>query len=171
MAQNDLCYFGMEEVKNDKTCKGFADRLTLGITRVLENLPGVLDVWFVEKPPAEKRCLLSWEQKNNCALPEDLRDFYLTTDGFMLSWNTKLGNEVVPVGCMMISSVAQLRPLIQSNVYSIPNTPTLADLNFDDDLEELDGPEKPHFDSCCRIFELDPCNAMGRPLPAPDVPW
>lgn len=27
-----------------------------------ENLPGVLDVRFVEKPPAEKRCLLSWEQ-------------------------------------------------------------------------------------------------------------
>uniref|UniRef100_A0A673LT33 Uncharacterized protein n=1 Tax=Sinocyclocheilus rhinocerous TaxID=307959 RepID=A0A673LT33_9TELE len=52
----------MEEVKDDKTYKGFVDRLTLGITRGLENLPGVLDVGFVEKPPAEKRCLLSWEQ-------------------------------------------------------------------------------------------------------------
>ncbi|ROL47421.1 Tubulin polyglutamylase complex subunit 2 [Anabarilius grahami] len=55
----------MEEVKDDKTYKGFVDRLTLGITRVLV-------------------------QKNNCALPEDLRDFYLTTDGFMLAWNSKL---------------------------------------------------------------------------------
>ncbi|XP_016306993.1 tubulin polyglutamylase complex subunit 2 [Sinocyclocheilus anshuiensis] len=152
----------MEEVKDDKTCKGFVDRLTLGIIRVLENLPGVLDVRFVEKPPAEKRCLLSWEQKNNCALPEDLRDFYLTTDGFMLAWNNKLEDEVVPVGCMMISSVAQLRPLIQSNVYSLPNAPTLADLDFDDDLEESDGPEKPHFDSRSRIFELDPCNGNGK---------
>ncbi|XP_042634703.1 tubulin polyglutamylase complex subunit 2-like [Cyprinus carpio] len=152
----------MEEVKDDKTYKGFVERLTLGITRVLENLPGVLDVRFVEKPPAEKRCLLSWEQKNNCALPEDLRDFYLTTDGFMLAWNTKLENEVVPVGCMMINNVAQLRPLIQSNVYSLPNAPTLADLDFDDDLEEPDGPEKPHFDSRSRIFELDPCNGNGK---------
>uniref|UniRef100_A0A671MPE7 Tubulin polyglutamylase complex subunit 2 n=1 Tax=Sinocyclocheilus anshuiensis TaxID=1608454 RepID=A0A671MPE7_9TELE len=117
----------MEEVKDDKTYKGFVDRLTLGITRGLENLPGVLVVQFVEKPPAEKRCLLSWEQKNNCALPEDLRDFYGTP-----SWKV---NEVVPVGCMMISSVAQLRPLIQSNAYSLPNAPTLADLDFDDDLE------------------------------------
>jgi len=29
-------------------------------------------------------------QKNNCVLPEDLRDFYLTKDGFMLAWNSKL---------------------------------------------------------------------------------
>jgi len=30
-----LRYFGMEEVKDEKTFKGFVDRLTLGITRVL----------------------------------------------------------------------------------------------------------------------------------------
>lgn len=32
-------------------------------------------------------------QKNHCVLPEDLRDFYLTTDGFMLAWNSKLESE------------------------------------------------------------------------------
>jgi len=36
---------------------------------------------------------------------------------------------------MVINSVAQLRPLIQSNVYSLPNAPTLADLDFDNDLQ------------------------------------
>lgn len=46
-----------------------------------------------------------------------------------------LTDEVVPVGCMIINSVAQLRPLIQSNVYSLPNAPTLADLDFDEDLD------------------------------------
>ncbi|KPP66159.1 hypothetical protein Z043_115372, partial [Scleropages formosus] len=55
-----------------------------------ERLPGVTDVSFVERAPAEKRCLLSWEQKNMCVLPEDLKDFYLTTDGFTLSWSSKL---------------------------------------------------------------------------------
>uniref|UniRef100_A0A8B9KC71 Tubulin polyglutamylase complex subunit 2 n=1 Tax=Astyanax mexicanus TaxID=7994 RepID=A0A8B9KC71_ASTMX len=55
-----------------------------------EHLPGVLDVQFVEREPAEKRSLLSWEQKNCCVLPDDLRDFYLTTDGFTLTWNAKL---------------------------------------------------------------------------------
>lgn len=27
-----------------------------------ESLPGVIDVRFAEREPAEKRCLLSWEQ-------------------------------------------------------------------------------------------------------------
>lgn len=29
---------------------------------VTENMPGVVDVRFVEREPAEKRSLLSWEQ-------------------------------------------------------------------------------------------------------------
>ncbi|XP_060791488.1 tubulin polyglutamylase complex subunit 2 isoform X2 [Neoarius graeffei] len=80
----------MEDAKDENTFKRFSERLTLGITRILESLPGVSDVQFVEREPAEKRCLLSWEQKNNCILPEDLRDFYLTTDGFSLTWSSKL---------------------------------------------------------------------------------
>lgn len=83
-------------------------------------MPGVVDVRFAEREPAEKRSLLSWEQvtkntlyqkvkcwtvhcydmynktavflpqKNTCILPEDLRDFYLTADGFTLTWSVKL---------------------------------------------------------------------------------
>ncbi|XP_034022986.1 tubulin polyglutamylase complex subunit 2 isoform X3 [Thalassophryne amazonica] len=87
----------MEETQESLVFKGVAERLTLGITRILENMPGVVDVRFVEREPAEKRCLLSWEQKNTCILPEDLRDFYLTTDGFTLTWNVKLDeSEIAP---------------------------------------------------------------------------
>lgn len=32
-------------------------------------------------------------QKNTCILPEDLRDFYLTTDGFTLTWSVKLDSK------------------------------------------------------------------------------
>uniref|UniRef100_A0A8B9KAK2 Tubulin polyglutamylase complex subunit 2 n=1 Tax=Astyanax mexicanus TaxID=7994 RepID=A0A8B9KAK2_ASTMX len=63
----------------------------------LEHLPGVLDVQFVEREPAEKRSLLSWEQKNCCVLPDDLRDFYLTTDGFTLTWNAKLESRFIVI--------------------------------------------------------------------------
>ncbi|XP_058271217.1 tubulin polyglutamylase complex subunit 2 [Hemibagrus wyckioides] len=153
----------MEDANDEKTCfKSFSERLTLGITRVLESLPGVSDVRFVEKEPAEKRCLLSWEQKNNCILPEDLKDFYLTTDGFTLTWSSKLENELVPVGCMVINSLAKLRLLVQSNIYSLPSAPTLADLDFKDEFEESEEREEPHFDSRSRIFELDPCGGNGR---------
>ncbi|XP_056266921.1 tubulin polyglutamylase complex subunit 2 isoform X3 [Pseudoliparis swirei] len=84
----------MEEARESFTFKGVAERLTLGVTRILENMPGVGDVRLVEREPAEKRSLLSWEQRNTCILPEDLRDFYLTTDGLTLTWSVKLDGVV-----------------------------------------------------------------------------
>ncbi|XP_056461393.1 tubulin polyglutamylase complex subunit 2 [Gadus chalcogrammus] len=146
--------------------KGVAERLTLGITRILESLAGVADTRFVEREPAEKRSLLSWEQKNTCILPEDLRDFYLTTDGFTLTWSVTLDNECVPVGCMMINSVVRLRQLHPpTTLFSLPNAPTLADLDWDGgstESESEDCPAVPHFDSRSRIFELDSCGGNGK---------
>ncbi|XP_033939088.1 tubulin polyglutamylase complex subunit 2 [Pseudochaenichthys georgianus] len=156
----------MEETKESLTFKGVAERLTLGITRILENMPGVVDVRFVEKEPAEKRSLLSWEQKNTCILPEDLRDFYLTTDGFTLTWSVKLDNECVPLGCMMINSVSTLCPLLQPvSLFSLPNAPSLADLDWEEDGAESGrgrAPAAPHFDSRSRIFKLHSCGVNGK---------
>ncbi|XP_013872486.1 tubulin polyglutamylase complex subunit 2 [Austrofundulus limnaeus] len=156
----------MEEAKENILFKGFAERLTLGITQILENLPGVADVRFAEREPAEKRNLLSWEQKNTCILPEDLRDFYLTTDGFTLTWSVELDNECVPLGCMTINSVGRLCPLLQPvSLFSLPNAPSLADLDWEESSRES-GPERvpaaPHFDARSRIFELDSCGGNGK---------
>lgn len=155
----------MEEAREGIAFKGVAERLTLGITRVLESMPGVMDIRFVEREPAEKRCLLSWEQNNNCSLPEDIRDFYLTTDGLTLTWSVKLDNETIPVGCMVVNSITKLKPLSQSSsLFSLPSAPTLADLDYGE--EETEGSEcgqtKPSFDSRSRIFELDPCSGNGK---------
>ncbi|XP_074551284.1 tubulin polyglutamylase complex subunit 2 [Halichoeres trimaculatus] len=155
----------MEETKESLTFKGVAERLTLGITRILENMPGVVDVRFVEREPAEKRSLLSWEQRNTCILPEDLRDFYLTTDGFTLTWGVKLDNECVSLGYMMINSVARLCPLQQPvSMFSLPNAPSLTDLDWEEDTEsgKRHVPAAPHFDSRSRIFELDSCGGNGK---------
>ncbi|XP_029947170.1 tubulin polyglutamylase complex subunit 2 [Salarias fasciatus] len=156
----------MEETKEMFAFKGVAERLTLGITRILESMPGVVDVRFAERDPAEKRSLLTWEQKNTCILPEDLRDFYLTTDGFTLTWSVKLDDECVPLGCMMINSVARLGPLLQPvSLFSLPNAPSLADLDWEESSTEK-GPEParaaPHFDARSRIFELDSCGGNGK---------
>ncbi|KAI1904659.1 hypothetical protein AGOR_G00007960 [Albula goreensis] len=153
----------MEDIREGKGFKGFVEKLTLGITRVLEGLPGVTDVRFVEREPAERRFLMSWEHKNDCVLPEDLRDFYLTTDGFTLSWCSKLDNEPVPLGSMVINRVAKLVPLCQSAVFSLPSAPTLSDLDTEEETEGSTGPpEAPHFDERSRIFELDPCGGNGK---------
>ncbi|XP_050768972.1 tubulin polyglutamylase complex subunit 2 isoform X4 [Gymnogyps californianus] len=78
----------MEE-KPSASIKPYLDKLTLGVTRILETSPGVAEVTFVEKEPAERHTIISWEQKNSCILPEDLRNFYLMTDGFQMTWSVK----------------------------------------------------------------------------------
>ena len=70
----------------------------------------------------------SWEQKNNCAMPEDVRNFYLMTRGFHMTWSVKLNDHMIPRGCMVTNGISKLTWLIHSSVYSLPNAPTLADL-------------------------------------------
>ncbi|XP_061225001.1 tubulin polyglutamylase complex subunit 2 isoform X2 [Neopsephotus bourkii] len=159
----------MEE-KPSASLKPYLDKLTLGVTRILETSPGVAEVKFVEKEPAEHHTIISWEQKNSCILPEDLKNFYLMTDGFQMTWSVKtdgksilIADTPMPLGSMVINSVSKLCRLGGSSMYTLPNAPTLADLE-DDTGEEGHGdkPEKPHFDSRSLIFELDPCNGNGK---------
>ncbi|XP_075267601.1 tubulin polyglutamylase complex subunit 2 isoform X3 [Opisthocomus hoazin] len=152
----------MEE-KPSASIKPYLDKLTLGVTRILETSPGVAEVSFVEKEPAERHTIISWEQKNSCILPEDLKNFYLMTDGFQMTWSVKTDDTPMPLGSMVINSVSKLCRLGGSSMYTLPNAPTLADLEDDTDEEgNGDKPEKPHFDSRSLIFELDPCNGNGK---------
>jgi tubulin polyglutamylase complex subunit 2 len=54
-----------------------------------EKRPGVCDV-KVSKQPPQKHEILNWEQKHSCLIPEDLKSFYLSTDGFLLQWSAKM---------------------------------------------------------------------------------
>ncbi|MEE6457808.1 hypothetical protein FKM82_000041 [Ascaphus truei] len=74
------------------TCSmpSYTEKITLGIIKILESSPGIAEVKFESKPPAERHMIVSWEQKNTCTLPEDLKNFYLMTDGFQMTWNVKL---------------------------------------------------------------------------------
>ncbi|POI25866.1 hypothetical protein CIB84_010383, partial [Bambusicola thoracicus] len=140
-------------------------------------------------------------QKNACILPEDLKNFYLMTDGFQMTWSVKIDGKSMclsqlmpsylavpgmlepchcfiklgcghscliadtpmPLGSMVINSISKLCRLGGSSMYTVPNAPSLADLEDDTDEEgNEDKPEKPHFDSRSLIFELDPCNGNGK---------
>ncbi|NWT31395.1 TPGS2 polyglutamylase, partial [Cardinalis cardinalis] len=102
-------------------------------------------------------------QKNSCVLPEDLKNFYLMTDGFQMTWSVKTDDTPMPLGSMVINSISKLCRLGGSSMYTLPSAPTLADLEDDTDEEgNGDKPEKPHFDSRSLIFELDPCNGNGK---------
>ncbi|XP_012870399.1 PREDICTED: tubulin polyglutamylase complex subunit 2 isoform X3 [Dipodomys ordii] len=104
----------------------------------------------------------SWEQKNNCVMPEDVKNFYLMTNGFHMTWNVKLDEHIIPLGSMTINSISKLTQLNHSSMYSLPNAPTLADLEDDTQEANEDQPEKPHFDSRSVIFELDSCSGNGK---------
>uniref|UniRef100_F6VUY6 Tubulin polyglutamylase complex subunit 2 n=1 Tax=Monodelphis domestica TaxID=13616 RepID=F6VUY6_MONDO len=176
--------------------KPHLEKLTLGVARILEASPGVTGVSVVEREPADIGMITAWEQENDCILPDDLRNFYLMTNGFHMLWNVKLDNYPVPLGSLMINSLMKLNQLHQSSVYLLPNSPSLGDLEEDEDEGVLQGslqvifdrqsrpflkcslcarnhdkslfvpngddPEKPHFDSRNRIFELDSCSGNGK---------
>ncbi|XP_077672749.1 tubulin polyglutamylase complex subunit 2 isoform X2 [Eretmochelys imbricata] len=123
------------EDKPYSSLKPSLDRLTLGVTRILETSPGVDEVTFVEKEPAERHSIVSWEQKNSCVLPEDLKNFYLMSDGFHMTWSVKFDDNPMPLGSMVINSISKLSRLGGSSAYALPNAPTLADLEGDTDEE------------------------------------
>ncbi|KAM9331046.1 LOW QUALITY PROTEIN: tubulin polyglutamylase complex subunit 2 [Gastrophryne carolinensis] len=137
------------------------EKITLGVSKILEASPGVTEVTFEAIPPAERHRIVSWEQKHKCLLPEDLKNFYLMTDGFLITWSVKLDDTPVQVGSMVINSISSLTRLKGgSPASSLPSTPSLADL--EDSSEEEGHPDRPHFDSRSVNFELDPCNGNGK---------
>ena len=52
-----------------------------------ESTPGVQGVELEKRLPCERMLLTAWEQRHCCTLPEDMRQFYTSTDGFRLIWN------------------------------------------------------------------------------------
>ena len=52
-----------------------------------ERIPGVQDVMLEETNPCDNIAITSWEQRYSTVLPHEIKDFYLATDGFKLTWN------------------------------------------------------------------------------------
>ncbi|XP_074059968.1 tubulin polyglutamylase complex subunit 2 isoform X1 [Macrotis lagotis] len=113
--------------------KPHLEKLTLGVARILEASPGVTGVSVVEREPADIGMIVAWEQENDCILPDDLKNFYLMTNGFHMMWNVKLDNYPFPLGNVMINSLMKLNQLHQTSVYLLPNSPSLVDLEEDED--------------------------------------
>lgn len=66
------------------------------------------------------------------------------------SFLTCLSDECVPLGCMTINSVAKLCPLLQQvSLFSLPNAPSLSDLDWEESERDSG---KPHW--CTRSIHL-----------------
>ena len=59
-----------------------------------EKLSGVQDISLCDHSPCDNLAITSWEQRYSTVLPHEIRDFYLATDGFRLTWNFNHGGEL-----------------------------------------------------------------------------
>lgn len=160
--ENYCCLgFKMASLNEHNRARELFDSMTLGVVRSLEKKPGVTDVRLLDRQPAEKHIIFTWEQKNMCILPDDLKNFFLTTNGLLIQWSIKFDGSVLPLGKMELNPVAGLVLLSKASTIS-DDKPSLADLDSDSDEEDDQGHIKPHFDNRCKLFELDPCDGYGK---------
>ncbi|XP_067004821.2 tubulin polyglutamylase complex subunit 2 [Anabrus simplex] len=107
--------------------------------------------------------LSSWEQRHCCTLPDDIRQFFLSSDGFMLSWNYEYAGDVIPVGRMRINSIAEVRRLAGIKNSGDVDCPTLLDIEIcNQDDSRSPSNQRPNFGVKCKIFELDHCDGIAK---------
>ncbi|XP_066021529.1 tubulin polyglutamylase complex subunit 2-like [Pocillopora verrucosa] len=151
----------MASLSEQSRVRELFDSVTLGVVRSLEKKPGVTDFRLLDRRQAEKHIIFTWEQKNMCILPEDLKSFFLTTNGLLIRWSIKFDGSVLPLGKMELNPVTGLVLLSKATSVS-DDKPSLADLDTDSYEEDGQGHLKPHFDNRCKVFELDPCDSYGK---------
>ncbi|KAK6188749.1 hypothetical protein SNE40_004863 [Patella caerulea] len=136
-------------------------KLVIGVLKYLEKKRGVCKIELADIKPGDRHTVLSWEQRNACLLPEDLKNFYLSSNGFDLTWCVQIDNSELPVGRMHIHPITQVTKLNVTPSNSLLH-PSLADLETESDDEEISGRDKPRLCGSSGIFELDDCGGYGK---------
>lgn len=71
----------------------------------------IKDVKMIVRKPVDKLHINSWERKHCLSLPQDLYDYYLSTNGFRLVWSLEQAGETMRVGDMCVNPITQLVPI------------------------------------------------------------
>lgn len=74
----------------------FYENLMLGVMKILENSPCVKNVEIDMRSPCDRVALSTWEQRHCCNLPEEMRNFYASVDGFLLTWSLDISGIIKP---------------------------------------------------------------------------
>ncbi|XP_037824602.1 tubulin polyglutamylase complex subunit 2 [Lucilia sericata] len=100
----------------------FYDNLLLGLNSTLSNVPRICNVTMEKRSPCEKSNVMTWEQRHGVYLPEDMKKFYLSTDGFLLHWSYQYApNDIRRVGYIQFPQLVQIT-LLRENVEPIFQT-------------------------------------------------
>lgn len=73
-------------VKSSSPEDEFYNNLTLNLIQFLNNIPRITSVTLHKQQPCERTAVSTFEQRHNVFLPDDMKRFYLSTDGFTLHW-------------------------------------------------------------------------------------
>uniref|UniRef100_A0A1A9UQQ7 Knr4/Smi1-like domain-containing protein n=1 Tax=Glossina austeni TaxID=7395 RepID=A0A1A9UQQ7_GLOAU len=105
--------------------EAFYENLTLGLGSVLNSVPRVSNIICEKREPCQKTQVMTWEQRHGVYLPEDMKKFYLSSDGLLLHWSYQYGvNDTRRVGYINIPHLVQitlLRENVESNVQHTAN--------------------------------------------------
>lgn len=77
----------------------FYSQLTLGVIQFLENTSRIANVTLHKQQPTERTQIATWEQRHNVYMPDDMKRFYLSTEGFTLHWSyqySRMYNCIIP---------------------------------------------------------------------------
>ncbi|EFX79750.1 hypothetical protein DAPPUDRAFT_103962 [Daphnia pulex] len=124
---------------NDQLRNEFYRYLTLDLSTYLQSIQGIVDLKMDEKYGCETLALLHWEQLHATSLPEEVKSFYLATNGFEFTWKFRLADHNYPVGKMHINVLTELCPV----------------------NEPFKTPDK--YDGSTRLFVIDTNFSQGKP--------
>lgn len=106
-----ICYFVPKEQSQMSAPQtklnseeAFFENLTMGLMKTLANVPRITNIGIEKRQPCEKAQIANWEQRHCVYLPEDMKKFYMSTDGFIFHWcyqysindSRKVGNINIP---------------------------------------------------------------------------
>ncbi|KAL5244597.1 hypothetical protein ACI65C_012007 [Semiaphis heraclei] len=148
----------------------FNDQVTLGLLTILENTAGVRNLTVKQSLPCDKAKISLWEQRNGCLLPDDVRSFYASCDGFKLTWSYRVegitsdattgavgGTSNLPIGNITVNPLSDLVRLCDVKSDTV-NVNVMRDLQL---LDRLSDRNTPDFTENSKIFELDSSSDVG----------
>ncbi|XP_002061911.3 tubulin polyglutamylase complex subunit 2 [Drosophila willistoni] len=149
----------------------FYENLTLGLIKTLSTVPRVCNVTLERRQPLNACQVVNWEQRHCVYLPEDMKKFYLSTDGFVLNWSYQYApNDIRRVGHIHFPHLLQVT-LLRENIENTPVTvasaggsaaATTTDVSASSISKDKWGNSTPIITAKSKIFEINNINEMAK---------
>ena len=82
--------------------------LLSSIVYSLKSHPQACDIEIMIQPPLTENDLSSWEHKHCVFLPPDLKEYFMSQNGMLLTWSIKAGNNIYRVGRVAICELNKM---------------------------------------------------------------